>query len=233
VSDQLTVVLPTLNESGNIGPLIESLRQAFAENLAEVLVIDGHSKDDTQQQAAVAGARVIADDQGYARALQIGMAEAKSTFVMVLDADGSHRAGDALKLWAARENADLVIGSRLVKGGGSDGSAFRRMLSNILAALFATFARLPARDISSGFRLYRRAMFLDAQLAAKFFEVQPALLAHAVSKGGRVVEVGIHYHQRGAGRSKNRILKYGMAFLRSLWRVRKASRLRDTPVKPA
>lgn len=233
MSDQLTIVLPTLNEAGNIGPLIESLRHAFGDQLAEVIVIDGHSKDETQAQAAAAGARVIADDKGYARALQIGMTEARSTFVMVLDADGSHKADDALKLWAARENADLVIGSRLVAGGGSDGAAYRRALSSLLAGLFSLFARLPARDISSGFRLYRREMFTDMTLAARFFEVQPTLLAHGVGKGARVKEVGIHYHQRGAGRSKNRIFKYGWAFLRCLWRLRREARRRDKAVKPA
>ena len=64
---------------------------------------------------------------------------------MVMDADGSHKAEDAAKVWAAREDADLVVGSRMVKGGGSDGSAFRRGLSRIIAAMFAWFARLPAR----------------------------------------------------------------------------------------
>ncbi|MBE7492802.1 MAG: glycosyltransferase [Planctomycetes bacterium] len=233
MTDKLTIVLPTLNEAGNIGPLIASLRQAFGDALAEVLVIDGHSRDATQAEAAAAGARVIADDQGYARALQIGMTQAVTTFVMVLDADGSHRAEDALKLWAARENADLVIGSRLVPGGGSDGAAYRRALSSVLAGLFSLFARLPARDISSGFRLYRRELFTDMTLAARFFEVQPTLLAHGVSKGARVREVGIHYHQRSAGRSKNRIFKYGWAFLRCLWRLRREARRRDKTVKPA
>jgi len=221
VTDTVTVVLPTSNEAGNVGPLIGELKAALGGAMAEAIVVDGQSTDTTQAEATAAGARVIVDAAGYAAALQRGMREARTTWVLVLDADRSHRADDALKLWNTRQDADLVIGSRLVKGGGSDGTAFRRFLSRLLASLFRAFARLPARDISSGFRLYRREMFVDAPVAARFFEVQPALLAHAVGRKGRIKEVGIHYHQRGAGRSKNRIFKYGMAFLRTLWRMRR------------
>lgn len=214
----LTVVLPTMNEAGNIGPLIRALREALPT--PDFLVIDGESIDATRDEAQADGATVVINTKGYADSLLQGMREANSEWVMVLDADGSHRAADARKLWDARDGADLVVGSRLATGGGSDGSAFRRFLSRVLAGMFATIARLPARDVSSGFRLYRRAMFADAQISARFFEVQPALLAWAKKKGARVKEIGIHYHPRGKGRSKNRVLRYGLAFLRQLWQLR-------------
>ena len=214
----LTIVLPTINEAGNIAPLVVSLKQAFS---APVIVMDGASADDTAAQAKGAGANVIVNEDGYASSLLQGLREAGTEWVLVMDADGSHKVEDALRLWEAREDADLVVGSRMVKGGGSDGSAFRRFLSRTLAGMFKWFARLPARDVSSGFRLYRRAMFIDAEPAARFFEVQPALLAHAKKKNARVKEVGIHYHKRGEGRSKNRVFRYGLAFLGALWRIRR------------
>lgn len=215
---ELTVVLPTINEAGNIGPLIQELRAVLPD--PEFLVVDGESKDQTQAQAAAAGAIVVINTHGYADSLLQGMREAGTEWVLVLDADGSHTAQDALRLWNAREDADLVVGSRFAPGGGSDGSAFRRFLSRTLAGLFAAVARLPARDVSSGFRLYRRGLFADAKITARFFEVQPALLAWAKKNGARVKEVGIHYHPRGSGRSKNRVFRYGIAFLRQLWRLR-------------
>lgn len=216
--DDLTIVLPTLNEAGNIGPLVAALKQAFK---SEVIVIDGGSRDATAAEAEQAGARVLVNDRGYAASLLQGLREAVTEWVLVMDADGSHTVPDAQKLWQARTDADLVVGSRMVKGGGSDGGAVRRMLSRTLAGLFATFARMPARDISSGFRLYRRESFTDAQPAARFFEVQPALLAHARRKNARVKEVPIRYHKRGHGRSKARVLRYGLAFLGALWRLRR------------
>lgn len=216
--NDLTIVLPTLNEAGNIGPLIQSLQAALGKT--PVIVVDA-SSDETPQQAAQAGARVLDNRKGYAASLLQGLREATTTWVLVMDADGSHTAEDALKLWQGREDADLVVGSRLVKGGGSAGGPFRRFLSRTLAGLFATFARMPARDVSSGFRLYRRELFVDAPETARFFEVQPTLLAHAKYKGARVKEIGIYYHPRGKGRSKNRIVRYGLAFLGALWRLRR------------
>lgn len=216
--EELTIVLPTINEAGNVGPLIDALMQTFGQT--RVIVIDGGSRDDTVQEAEQAGARVIENRDGYAASLLQGLKQATTTWVLVMDADNSHRAEDAIRLWEARDGFDLVVGSRLVKGGGSSGNAFRRFLSRTLAGLFATFARLPARDVSSGFRLYRRELFVDATPSARFFEVQPTLLAHAKHKGGKVKEVGIFYHPRNVGRSKNRILRYGIAFLAALWRIR-------------
>ena len=216
--EDLTIVLPTINEAGNVGPLIRSLIETLGETA--VVVIDGGSKDDSVQEARTAGATVVENTNGYAAALLNGLHEARTTWALVMDADGSHTAEDALKLWQARDDADLVVGSRLVKGGGSAGGPFRRFLSRTLAGLFAAFARMPARAVSSGFRLYRRELFLDAPLTAKFFEVQPTLLAHAKRKGARVKEIGIYYHPRGAGRSKNRIFRYGIAFLGALWKLR-------------
>ncbi len=215
---ELTVVLPTINEAGNIGPLIRALRDVLPA--PAFLVVDGDSKDDTRQQAHAEGATVIVNTGGYADSLMQGMRQAGSEWVLVMDADGSHRAEDARKLWDTRQGADLVVGSRYAAGGGSDGSAFRRFLSRMLAGMFATIALLPVRDVSSGFRLYRREVFADAQITARYFEVQPALLAWAGKKNAKVKEVGIHYYPRGKGRSKNRLLRYGFAFLRQLWRQR-------------
>ena len=217
--EDLTIVLPTLNEAGNVGPLIRSLHATFGAT--PVIVIDGGSSDETITEAEHAGARSIVNRDGYAAGLMQGLREASTIWALVMDADGSHRVEDALKLWQARDDADLVVGSRLVAGGGNDNSAFRRFLSNTLAGLFRWFARLPARDVSSGFRLYRTEMFEDARPNARFFEVQPSLLAHAKHRSGRVKEIGIHYHQRGAGRSKNRVFRYGLAFLGALWRLRR------------
>jgi dolichol-phosphate mannosyltransferase len=219
MTDSLTVVLPTINEGGNVGPLIAELTTALPG--AKVLVVDGNSTDATRTEAEAAGAKVVINDRGYADSLLQGLREADTEWVLVMDADGSHRATDAARLWQAREDADLVVGSRFAPGGGSDGAAYRRALSRILAGLFAALARLPARDVSSGFRLYRRELFADAEISARYFEVQPALLAWARHKDARVTEVGIHYHQRGKGKSKNRILRYGLAFLRQLWKLRK------------
>lgn len=226
MSESLTILLLTKNEAGNIGPLIASLQGALNEAAPTFLVIDA-SSDATPEQAKAAGATVIADNSPYGVALTRGLREAASEWVLVLDADGSHLAGDARKLWDARENADLVVGSRFAAGAGrSAQGAFRAWLSRRLAGLFAAFARLPARDVSSGFRLYRRAMFADAKPAAQFFNVQPELLAHAANKGARVKEIGITYAPRGQGQSKARVLKYGWAFLKSTWRIRRMLRRR-------
>ena len=219
MSADLTFVLPTINEAGNIGPLVQALRDGFSD--CRVLVIDGNSADETVAEAEAQGAKVLTEDGGYAASLLLGLREAETTWVMVMDADGSHTPDDAVRLWQARAETDLVVGSRFAEGGGSDATRVRWALSRWLAGLFGWLVRLPARDVSTGFRLYRRECFKNARPSAKYFEIQPALLAYAKSQNLRVKEIGIHYHPRKEGRSKARVFRYGVAFLRELWRLRR------------
>ena len=223
LSESLTVLLLTKNEAGNIGPLISSLQTHLSAAGPAFLVIDA-SQDNTKGEALAAGAEVVEDCSPYGVALLRGLRASVSDWVMVLDADGSHRAEDAVKLWLARDQADLVVGSRFVAGGSSKAGGLRLWLSRRLAGLFSAWAKLPARDVSSGFRLYRRAMFLDAPAVAKYFNVQPELLAHAALRKARVLEVGITYARRGQGSSKAHLFRYGFAFLCSLWRIRRRLR---------
>lgn len=227
MNDRLTILLLTKNEAGNVGPLIAGLKREL-QSAQPVFVVMDASSDSTAREAEQAGATVVVDPSPYGVALTRGLREADSEWVMVLDADGSHRPQDALRLWQAREEADLVVGSRFVAGGGSDVRGFRLWLSRRLAWLFSTLASLPARDVSSGFRLYRRGLFADANPQARFFNVQPELLAHAALKGARVKEVGIQYAPRGQGKSKARVLRFGLAFLRSLWAIRRRLKARSS-----
>ncbi len=118
MNDRLTILLLTKNEAGNVGPLIAGLKREL-QSAQPVFVVMDASSDSTAREAEQAGATVVVDPSPYGVALTRGLREADSEWVMVLDADGSHRPQDALRLWQAREEADLVVGSRFVAGCGS------------------------------------------------------------------------------------------------------------------
>lgn len=217
MSNNLTVVLPTRNEAGNVGPLIHALREAL--DPATVIVVDGQSTDETCNEAESEGAEVLTNTESYASSLLQGLRSSTTEWTLVMDADGSHRAKDARWLWNAREGFDLVIGSRFAGDGGSDAPPTRTGLSWLLGFMFRVFGRLPAHDVSSGFRLYRTAMFREFAPRAQHFEIQTELLWLAKLAGARVHEVGIHYHDRDHGVSKIRVFEFGRAFLHLFARV--------------
>jgi dolichol-phosphate mannosyltransferase len=223
---QLSVVLPVVNERDNLRELIPRMRSVLArEHLEfEIIVVDGGSTDGTQQIAAEMGARVLPERRrGYAGALETGIAEATGDYLLTLDADLSHEPDFVAKLWRARNQADIVIASRYTRGGVAYASFSRRFLSAALNLWMRRLLSLPVRDVSSGFRLYRREAVEGLELEGRNFEVLEEILVKSYARGHSVFEVPFTYFPRESGHSHARLFQFGLDLLRSslkLWRLR-------------
>src|SRR5499427_1044771 len=124
----LSIILPVVNERDNLRQLVPRLKTIMErERLSfEIIVVDGGSSDGTPQTAAELGARAVTERRrGYAGALETGFAEAQGNYVLTLDADLSHEPAFAAKLWRARNEADIIIASRYVRGGAAYAGAIR------------------------------------------------------------------------------------------------------------
>jgi len=222
----LSVVIPVLNEEGNIGDLV---RQVFetARTLgidAEVVCVDGHSRDRTREEALAAGARCIGQKRlGYGGALREGFRSSRGEFVVTLDGDGSHPPGLIADLWKNRTNADVVVASRFIPGGNSKAPASRQFLSYVLNTVYSKVLSIPIRDMSSGFRLYRRRVLAPDRYRAETFSIVPEILVRAYADGYSVSEIPLEYAERGAGESHVDLLKFSLGYfqtLYTLWRLR-------------
>jgi dolichol-phosphate mannosyltransferase len=222
----LSVVLPVVNECDNLRELIPQLN-ALAGRLHlshEIIVVDGGSTDGTQAAATALGARVVRERRrGYAGALETGFDEARGAYILTLDADMSHDPDFVAKMWRLRERSDIVIASRYVRGGVTYTSPVRNLSSRFLNRVLRRVLSMPVRDLSSGFRLYRRAALENLQLKGRNFEALEEILVTAYNRGFSVIEVPFTYFPRGAGRSHARLIRFGMDLARSavdLWKVR-------------
>jgi dolichol-phosphate mannosyltransferase len=218
----LTIIIPTLNEAGNIGELITRARGVLDPlGVAyEILIMDGGSTDQTREEAAAAGARpVLHEDVGYGAALRQGFREAQGAYIITMDSDLSHEPEFIATLWKARDSADILIASRYAAGGSADMPRFRRVLSVILNLVFTTVLWIPVRDISSGFRLYRRTAIQSIECRARNFDVLEEILIKLYLAGHAVAEVPFNYRPRKEGKSHAKLFKFGVAYLRTLSRM--------------
>ena len=222
----LSVILPVINERENLTALIPRLSaQLTREGVNfEIVVIDGGSRDGTREAAAALGARVVPERRrGYAGATETGLAEARGDYILTLDADQSHEPEFVARMWRARNQADIVIASRYVRGGASYGPWTRSALSKFLNGVLRRMLSMPVRDLSSGFRLYRRPAIEGIKLEGQSFDVLEELLVKAYARGFNVIEVPFTYFPRGSGRSHARVLRFGWDLMRSsvkLWQLR-------------
>jgi glycosyltransferase involved in cell wall biosynthesis len=222
----LSIILPVVNERDNLVVLIPRMRALLErEGLAfEIVVVDGNSTDGTREAAAELGACVVPERRrGYAGALETGFAEARGDYVLTLDADMSHDPAFVSRMWRARTQADIIIASRYVHGGIAYAEFMRNWLSRVLNFGMRSMLSMPVRDMSSGFRLYRREALVGLEIESHNFEVQEEVLVKAYAQGFSVHEVPFTYFPREAGRSHARVLRFGIDLARAactLWILR-------------
>jgi len=209
------VVIPTYNERQML-PEITRAVLALPGGW-RVLVVDDSSPDGTGELAdeiARANPRLTvlhrARKEGLGPAYVAGFREALSRpdvdFVHEMDADLSHDPADLPRLLEAANEADLVIGSRYVPQGRTEGWGLRRrLLSRWGNEYVRVVLGLAVRDLTAGFRCWRRhlleAVDLDA-VRTRGYGFQIEMTWRAIRAGGRVVEVPICFTERRAGRSK-------------------------------
>jgi dolichol-phosphate mannosyltransferase len=227
IAGRVLVIVPTYDERENLGPIVQRLFAAVPD--VDLLVVDDDSPDGTGRLAdELAGAdpRVHVlhrgGKEGLGAAYIAGFAWARDRgydVVVEMDADGSHAPEQLPRLLAALDRADLVLGSRWVPGGEVvNWPISRKLLSRGGNAYTRTVLRLPLRDVTGGYRAYRRSA-LDAlplaQVASQGYCFQVDLAWQTVCAGYEVVEVPITFVERERGSSKmSRAI-----VLEALWRV--------------
>ena len=216
----VTVVIPTKNEEGLIGEIVDSVRP-----YGDVLVIDGHSTDATRKVAEAHGARVVLDGgRGKGQAIRQAFQDATTDIVVFIDADGSHDPNDIPALVApiAGGTADLVIGSR-GKGGsdelhGTLGQFIRYVGSQLIMLAINYRWDVRLSDSQNGFRAIRRDVGKALDLRSNLTTIEQEMLMRALKRGYRVSEIASHEYERRWGTSKVVVWKLWWAYLWSFWR---------------
>jgi len=201
------VVIPTYNEAESIGEILAGLKPLDCD----VLVIDDGSPDGTAQIARALGIEVIerAGKQGLGSAYRAGFSialERGYTYVIQMDADGSHQIADLEKMMEWIGNADLLIGSRWVNDGAiANWSRFREYLSKSANTYANLLLSLGVKDTTSGFRIYTAALLKKMELStirSEGYCFQIEMTRRAISRGGSVAEIPITFIERAHGVSK-------------------------------
>ena len=221
---RVTVVIPTKDEEGLIGEIVDTVRPYTDE----ILVVDGHSRDRTREVAAEHGARVILDaGRGKGEAVRRGLDQTTTGIVVFIDADGSHEPRDIPKLVEPIRSghADLVIASR--QTGGSDElhgtlEQFIRYIGSQLIMLAINYRwNVRFTDSQNGFRAIRRDVGLRLGLTSNLTTIEQEMEMKAIKQGFRVQEVSSHEFERRWGTSKVVVWKvwpaYVWSFLRNLF----------------
>ncbi|MET7322095.1 polyprenol monophosphomannose synthase [Streptomyces sp. NPDC005549] len=221
------VIIPTYNEAENIKAIVTRVREAVPE--AHVLVADDNSPDGTGR---IADELAAGDDHvqvmhrkgkeglgaAYLAGFRWGLEHGYGVLIE-MDADGSHQPEELPRLLTALKGADLVLGSRWVPGGRVVNWPKSREIISRGGSMYSRIALdLPLRDITGGYRAFRRETLEGLgleEVASQGYCFQVDLARRAIKAGYHVVEVPITFVERELGDSKmSRDI-----LVEALWRV--------------
>jgi len=225
----LAVVIPTLNEAKSIGIVLDEIAEVFADRKVDVVVVDGHSTDGTDEIAREKGAQVIYQrDKGYGDALRTGFQHVRKSLnaeiIVMMDADLTYDPKDIPKLVEPilSGEADLVLGDRFSRMK-KEAMPFINRVGNRLISWFArTALRVKVHDTQCGLRAFRCELVDSVDLETEGMPLAIEMLTEAKFAGARISEVHVAYRKR-VGDTKLNPLRDGLRIFGTMLRL-----MRDT-----
>ncbi len=212
---ELLIIIPAYNEKENLGPVLDALRAPELREIADVLVMDDASYDDTRNVARAHGAYCVTHvfNLGYGGGLKVGYKYAMRfgyRYVIQMDADGQHDASNVLRIWEAltrgpeEKRPDLVLGCRYMKGSGAyDCGALRRIAYAWFRFIIRRMTGVVVADPTTGLQglSHRAAWFYSEYQHFDYHFPDANMLAQMLLLGFRVHQIPAVMHYRTVGKS--------------------------------
>ena len=215
ISNNIVVIIPTYNESTNISTLLDKL--SMAHEVFDILIVDDNSPDGTSKIVEENYVRNLKTIHLLKRDQKLGLGSAyrdgfkwalkkKYQHFVEMDGDFSHTFDDLMHMLTFKDKYDLIIGSRYIKGGKTEGWSKSRKLLSVVANLVARLLLgIKVNDMTSGFRIYSRDCledinYYDTKSNGYAFQIEMTLLACMNKKS--IKEVPITFYERDLGESK-------------------------------
>ena len=197
--NDVCILIPTLNEGKTIGGLVNEFRSM---GFSDILVIDGHSTDNTVKNAESAGARVVMQSgKGKGQAVSQAFQLITSNYVVMIDGDGTYLPEEVNKILEPVTTgvADHVIGNRFANYQKGAFTSLNLFGNKILNTIFGFAYGMWLKDILSGYRAFNTDAYKNLDLNRTGFEVETEITVECVKKDLRIVEVPITYLARVSG----------------------------------
>ena len=210
--DMVSVVIPTLNEAGNILETVTTIHKELAYP-KEIIIVDGNSTDGTKEivKDTKFCKLIVEPRRGYGLALRTGIKHAKGNIIVVVDGDGTYEVKHVNRLLDAliKNDAELCQATRMYDLRKAMG--FTNFIANkIITFCFDFFYSQFLSDTQSGFRAISRSALEQVELYEDDMAFATEMLVQFAKKGFKMIEVSSSYRARKYGRPKMRRIKSGI-----------------------
>jgi dolichol-phosphate mannosyltransferase len=224
----LSVVIPVYNEGENVVPTLRGVVERTKARPLEVLVVHDFDEDTTvpvvkRLQAEMPELRLLRNTlgRGVLNAMKSGLRAARANYVLITMGDGSDNPDDIDGMYElARRGADVVAGSRYMRGGSQlGGPLLKRTMSRTAGLSLHWLGGVPVHDATSNFRLYSKRLLNQVTIESTGgFELGIELTVKAYRLGLKIAEVPTTWRDRTAGTSRFRLWQWLPRYLKWYWR---------------
>jgi len=220
---KLSVIVPVYNEAGTIQAIIQKIQSLPLDK--EIIVVDDGSSDDTGKilrSIRFPNLKVIhhTTNRGKGSAVQTALTNASGELVIIQDADLEYDPSDYHKLLEAfsASQADLVLGARFTKG--YHGLLIPRMGNRLMTRFLNLMFGVNLNDFFTCYKLIRRSVLIEMGLISHTFTIETEIVAKALKKGLKIVEVPVSYNPRTYSQGKKIRVVDGIKAVMSIIRYR-------------
>lgn len=221
----ISIIIPTFNERENIVNLIHEIQLVLSESNIkyEVIVVDDNSPDQTALEIkkkfkSVKNIRLFVrkNIRGLASAILLGIKKSRGDVIIGMDADFNHPPEKIPELLSNLKQADLVVASRFIKGGGME-DKLRCFFTYVFNLFLKYILGFPTMDNMSGFYAIRKEKLFQLpinKIYTGYGEYHLRLVYLAKEQGFKIKETPVFYKKRACGMSKSNLI---FLFLKYLW----------------
>jgi dolichol-phosphate hexosyltransferase len=218
--EMVSVVIPTLNEAGNILEAVSTIHNDLSYP-KEIIVVDGNSTDGTKEIVQSLGyCRLIVEPRrGYGLALMTGMKNAKGNIIVMVDGDGTYEVRHIHRMISkmVEKDADMVLATRMYDPNKAMG--LMNFIGNkVITTFYDFFFSQFLSDTQSGFRAISHAAINNVELKAYDMAYATEMLIQFAKEGFSMIEVPTTYKARKYGRPKLRRFKSGIEIFSTIFR---------------
>jgi len=220
----LSIVIPARDEEGSVGTTVEHLHEKLKARGVphEIVVVNDGSKDGTWALLQALKERIAElhplnneGPHGFGRAIIYGLDRFQGDAVVIMMADESDSADDALMYWQKLcEGYECVFGSRFIKGGAViDYPRLKLVMNRILNTFIRLLFRIPLNDTSNAFKAYRREVIDGCRpLLSPHFNLTVEIPLKAIVRGYTWTVVPISWRNRRSGQAKLKMKEMGSRY---------------------
>ena len=215
--EMVSVVIPTLNEAGNIQEALETIDRELAYP-KEIIVVDGNSTDGTLDIVRKANCRVIVEPRrGYGLALRRGMKEAKGDVIIMVDGDGTYEVRHINRLLAhmMETDAEMCLATRMYDPNKAMGF-FNFVGNKLITFCFNMVYKQNLSDTQSGFRAISHSAIEKVEFKETDMPFATEMLIKFAHKGFKMVEIPSNYKIRKYGKTKLNPINSGIEILATI-----------------